>query len=342
MNFEQVINLNKDSKVYFFGAGGVFITAIQRHKEHLQKANIVGVFDNNASKWGQIIEGYEILPLERINQCGEDDVIIITSSYVQEIKAQLQPFGFKKIYAYHDLNHIGRMFTKEEVDKLNYMKTFLADDKSRMVVDKIIEKRQKGNSDFSDIYEPDQYFVEDIVSIDENTVFVDGGAYIGDTVQVLIQKSGNRFKKVYAFEPDAINYQKLVAAYAEDDRIVPINAGLGKCHQEMHFIVNETNSEGGRVAEEGGETIIIESIDECIKDKVSFIKLDVEGFEMDTLHGAEKTIKSYKPTLTICLYHKAEDLYEIPSFIHSLVPEYKLYVRHHTKGVAETVLYAVM
>lgn len=159
----------------------------------------------------------------------ENDVIIITSSYVQEIKAQLQSFGLKKIYAYHDLNHIGRMFTKEEVDKLDHMKTYLADDKSRMVVDKIIEKRQRGNSDFSDIYEPNQYFVEDIVSIDENIVFVDGGAYIGDTVEALVEKSGNRFKKVYAFEPDITNYRKLSNAYACDERIVPINAGLGKC-----------------------------------------------------------------------------------------------------------------
>ena len=85
-------------------------------------------------------------------------------------------------------------------------------------------------------------------------------------------------------------------------------------------------------------------IDEAIAegDKVTFIKMDVEGAELESLKGAEKTIRRDKPKLAICIYHKPEDMWTIPLYIKELVPEYKLYIRHHSSGVCETVLYAVM
>ena len=72
------------------------------------------------------------------------------------------------------------------------------------------------------------------------------------------------------------------------------------------------------------------------------IKLDVEGAELESLKGAEKTILRDKPKLAVCIYHKPEDLTQIPLYIKNLVPEYKLYIRHHSNRFTETVLYAVM
>lgn len=70
--------------------------------------------------------------------------------------------------------------------------------------------------------------------------------------------------------------------------------------------------------------------------------MDVEGAELESLKGASGTIQRYKPKLAICIYHKPEDMTEIPLYIKSLVPEYKLYVRHHSNSIAETVLYAII
>lgn len=85
-------------------------------------------------------------------------------------------------------------------------------------------------------------------------------------------------------------------------------------------------------------------IDEAIHpgDKVTFIKMDVEGSELESLKGAKNTILRDKPKLAICIYHKPEDMVTIPLYIKELVPEYKLYVRHHSNSWAETVLYAVL
>jgi hypothetical protein len=75
--------------------------------------------------------------------------------------------------------------------------------------------------------------------------------------------------------------------------------------------------------------------------RVDFIKMDIEGSELNALQGAQNTIRKYKPILAICVYHKKNDLLTIPAYIHSICPEYKFYLRAHSKYSQELVLYAV-
>lgn len=87
------------------------------------------------------------------------------------------------------------------------------------------------------------------------------------------------------------------------------------------------------------------SIDEIVyseeSPKVTFIKMDIEGAELESLKGAQKVIQRDKPKLAICIYHKPEDMVELPLYIKELVPEYKFYIRHHSNFINETVLYAI-
>lgn len=100
---------------------------------------------------------------------------------------------------------------------------------------------------------------------------------------------------------------------------------------------------GGNINKDGEEYIEVDSIDNLLSDiPVTFIKMDIEGAEMEALKGAEKVIRVYKPKLAVCIYHRYEDLYEIPMYIKSLVPEYRLFVRHYSDSPSETVLYAVV
>jgi hypothetical protein len=77
-------------------------------------------------------------------------------------------------------------------------------------------------------------------------------------------------------------------------------------------------------------------------EKITFIKMDIEGSEPQALSGAEEIIKKQKPKLAICVYHKPEHLWEIPLYLKKIVPEYKIYIRHHTPLEYETVCYAVI
>jgi hypothetical protein len=74
-----------------------------------------------------------------------------------------------------------------------------------------------------------------------------------------------------------------------------------------------------------------------------FIKMDIEGSELEALKGAKNTIKNQKPRLAISVYHKPEDIFEIPLYLKELVPAYKFYLRHDCLvNLTETVLYAML
>ena len=78
------------------------------------------------------------------------------------------------------------------------------------------------------------------------------------------------------------------------------------------------------------------------EERVTFIKMDIEGAELESLKGAGRIIiREQKPKLAICVYHKKEDIFDIPEYILSLNPKYKLYLRHYTLGEWDTVLYAI-
>ena len=81
-------------------------------------------------------------------------------------------------------------------------------------------------------------------------------------------------------------------------------------------------------------------MDDVIKEKVTYIKMDIEGAELDTLLGAKKIITQYRPKLAVCIYHKDSDMLNIMEYLQTLNSQYKFYMRHHNCNMTETVLYA--
>lgn len=75
--------------------------------------------------------------------------------------------------------------------------------------------------------------------------------------------------------------------------------------------------------------------------EVSFIKMDIEGAELEALEGAKQTITNYHPTIAVCMYHTNEQMLNLIEFFQREYPFYKLYVRHYARAWTETVLYAV-
>ena len=73
----------------------------------------------------------------------------------------------------------------------------------------------------------------------------------------------------------------------------------------------------------------------------TYIKFDVEGAEHDALVGGSETISANMPVLAVCLYHRPEDLWDLPLLVQSLRPDYRLHVRRYSDERWETVLYAV-
>lgn len=188
-----------------------------------------------------------------------------------------------------------------------------------------------------------QYF--DLPQLDERQkekeIFIDGGCFDGSTSLGFI----NWCKKIigggyiYAWEPDLANREKCIKVL-ESGKIPyqMIPKGLWSEYAEMNF---KSNGGSSSIIKDGDVHIIADSIDRCIDAPVTYIKMDIEGAEYQAILGAKKTIEKYKPKLAICVYHKPEDVWELPWLIHEINPEYKFYLRHYSFGDVETVLYAL-
>ena len=133
---------------------------------------------------------------------------------------------------------------------------------------------------------------------------------------------------------------------AEAYCIVPKGAWDKQCRLSFVATGNATSHiVEGEIADAIGDTESIEtnSIDNEAGDMaVSFIKMDIEGAELKALQGSVNAIKQSTPTLAVCVYHNKEDLLDVAEYLKTIVPEYKLYLRHHNWGATETVLYAMV
>lgn len=154
---------------------------------------------------------------------------------------------------------------------------------------------------------------------------------------------GANIKKIYAFEADPANFEQCRKYYAENnmvDKVEFIGKGLWDKKSVMRIGSGQSASDSS-VGLTGNFTVEVTTLDgEVGDDKVTFIKMDIEGAELKALKGAKETIAKNKPRLAICIYHKPEDIYEIPEYILSVVPEYRFWIRHYTSNAWETVLYA--
>ena len=188
-----------------------------------------------------------------------------------------------------------------------------------------------------------QYFDPDLMVPGSGEVFVDGGCFNCSTGRDFIRWCSGDYKKIYAYEPDRRNYENCLELCRKEqiERIEIFNKGLWDCAAELSF--RETGGQGSAIEEGTGMTCIsTTSIDETAGgENVTFIKLDVEGAERKALQGARKTIKRDRPRLAVSVYHKAEDIIELPAYILSLHEDYRLYLRHYQMSTCETILYAL-
>lgn len=177
----------------------------------------------------------------------------------------------------------------------------------------------------------------------DNEIYVDGGSYVGNTILDFINWSGSQYTKIYAIEPDIYNYIKLNKTLSENNvqKITTIPKGLWSRSSKLNFEQNGDMT--SCFIDRGTQVVHVDALDHIVgNDPVTFIKMDIEGAELEALRGAHNVICKNKPRLAICIYHKPEDILEIPLYITKLVPEYKFYLRQHTPFNLETVLYATL
>ncbi len=337
-------NQNSQSKVVLFGVGIYGEMALQYFKS---MDIIVSYFcDNDITKHDKIVDNVKVISPTELCKIDNSFVIITSKHYVYEISKQLSKMN---------LNHISfdAYFIKKSIDQYEKMYfDLLNEERSEFVIVKLLKSMITGEREFcSNVMEDNAFYAIPIFKTTDNEIFVDAGAYVGDTLEQFIWNNIGSFRKIYAFEPgtrqfDAmqIRIKRLVEEWAIDkDKIICVKAGLGENDAILPFADDQTSlSSNNFVATNDINVcnVAIHSLDNFMKDEsVTMIKADIEGFEIEMLKGARNIIKRCKPKLAISIYHKPEDMFKIPMFIHEIVPEYNMAIRHHSAKLLETVLY---
>lgn len=190
-----------------------------------------------------------------------------------------------------------------------------------------------------------QYFDLDLIKCDTNEVFVDVGAYTGDTLTEYIKVFGkNCYKKIFCYEivPANIEYIKKNIDILNLKNIVIKQKGASDKNSKL-FLEDDGCSSIKKLTDSGTIEIETVKIDDDIRGKVSFIKMDIEGGELSAIKGLKKKIQKYKPKLAISVYHNNDHLWQIPKIIYEMNPNYKFYLRYYGGPILPTeyILYAV-
>lgn len=332
----QVMLLNElrtYSNICVFGMGKFFFEGYP-YVEELLRANYI--CDNNIDKRMEEKRetyGLTCIHVEELEAMDDVLTVIMVGTDYWEIKRQLDDKKIKNVYLgdlilnMYTSKHDSRWFNHEKENILKTLELF-EDDLSQENYVEILCNRLAPHlcqKSFQDIKTDGEYFSTGILSFGSEEVFVDVGAYIGDTVeqfQKQVAEKNGGYKKIYAFELEHKFFEQLKTNVR--------TSGLENVeifHKGISLEVDNQKS--------------MANLDAVFEDKeFSIIKMDIEGAEWDALHGGKRAIKKWKPQMAVCLYHCLEDLWRIPQYIKELSPDYKLYLRHHSPVVWDSVLYA--
>ena len=345
MLMNNVPNIN-NKEIYIFGAGitaSLYYNGLQRLKE----LKISGYIDNDLKKQGRVCNGKNVVSLNSLIEKKDRICVLICSfsiKFIRSIAKQLSDWGFE----YYHIDEIIFKYNRKRV--LDAYDLF-TDKKSRKIYEILLQERMFNTGNNLPVDSKEQYFALDKFNfVDQNEVFIDCGAYVGDTTERYIWNRDGVFKKIIALEPDQKNYtamcfriNRLRKEWGLKENTIEIwQKGVADCSIKGSIISCEANNglSSNIIENEKMGDIVAISLDEFVQEPYSFLKADVEGWEYKMLQGAMAGIKANKPMLAICIYHNAVDFYEVPLLVHQLVPEYKLSVRHHSQTISETVLYA--
>lgn len=316
------------------------------------------VCDSFPHESGEKFEGLPLLSAETFFQLYPSCPVLICCSVfygiTEQLKEKKHPIITWDTYLLDNFIDGQPLETELQCNQgvVNRLYDMLADERSRQTYENVLKYRLTLERKYLErVYEPNIYFNNDVIPQINGKSFIDCGAYVGDTLAQFNMSSCCKCTDYYALEPDEAHCERIrsyisekqitgvhiipVAAWGKKTRLKFNSAGVGSgCVSEL---LEEDSVSTKRIE------IQADKLDNVIPigGSVDFIKMDIEGSEIPAIYGAAKIIQRDTPTLAISVYHKKTDLWEIPLLLHKLNPMYRLYVRHHTMQVDDTVCYAV-
>ena len=232
---------------------------------------------------------------------------------------------------------------KENIEEFRWIYNRLDDYRSKQILLRIIKYWFTFDIyDLGDLHENvfHDYYDLDLLKCEKDYVFVDCGAYTGDSILDFINVYGTDYKRIYGYEISAITMESLKKNMEDIPNIVLRHKGVGSSNGDMYI---EFENASAKLSSDGKERIEVTTLDDDIEEHIDIIKMDIEGAEIDAIKGAKNHITHEKPKLLICTYHKPDDIFKIPRLIEDIRDDYKFYLRFNGRGIwpCDHVLFAI-
>lgn len=343
--------------VCIFGLGTYFREAFIPHSIR-EEYHVNLLCDNDPSKWGHTYEGIKCISPAELTKYDNLVVIIMVGNSIP-IEEQLKKMKIKYVthleLALDDIMEIPTSVSWFRNEKNSIKEAFglLKDNESKKVFVNALCNRmapELSECTWNDLYcNGGGYFNSGYFKINSDEVYVDCGAYTGDSISEFCRIVKNEYRKIFAFELDENNYRLMkekitikngqMYNYGVWDENRTIEYGVGTTYDSKEGICIWKTKMVGNQAIKKAEVRRIDDI--LLNEEVSFIKMDIEGAEIKGICGAEKIIKTQKPKLAICVYHKISDFWQVPLLINKLNSNYQFALMHQCKyGLLDSILYA--
>ncbi|HCY64065.1 MAG TPA: FkbM family methyltransferase [Oxalobacteraceae bacterium] len=337
---QSLISKNKSQGCYFFGRNDL--------SAQLNKIITADGFIDDYAPPGSTWHGCPVFSLNEINR---DAVVVncVINSRPRTALERIKQAGCVRILSYSDLCRALPDLvplpdfvadTRKDIvarpDKWRSVYERLSDGESKKVFDDVLHYRLTADLNVLAryTYRPQEQYFEDFMKFDQE-VFVDAGGFNGDTTEQFCLRYPS-YQKVYLFEPSAKNISLAKKRLATFHSIDFIEKGVSNEPGILYF--NSDAGSASAVSTSGKDKIEVTTIDESLTEKVTFIKMDLEGWEINALEGAKGHIFRDHPKLAIAVYHRPSDIWQIPDLVTGIRSDYQVFLRHYTESWTETVM----
>jgi len=260
----------------------------------------------------------------------------------RDLVAGLAEYGLPAVY---EPVGVMRDKTRAQLDRFMGLLPRLADDLSRVTLLSALLLRltyDRVHLRNSLVSADDEYFstspAGSTFRLGSEEQFCDAGAHVGTMTAKFLAATNWQYKSIHAFEPDTINYKAL-----RKFCLLPLHdfkvRNLALSDEKTTLTFAETGTMGSHVSKDGTVQCKTALLDDELE-SMTFLKMDVEGFEAKTLRGASRLIRDCRPRMAVTAYHYATDLLEITDTLENLYDGYELRLRQHFNYFYDTVLYA--
>lgn len=296
--------------------------------------SVADIFASDEFVRGHYFHGKKVLKYSEVCEKYDDFAIVMAFAvHDEKMLNRVRELSKKHTLYFPDVPVVGddtftREYIKEHEKEFDFAYSLLTDENSQKSFVDVLNFKVSGKTEYLFSCQKEKVEIyQDYLKLGNDEIFMDLGAYDGDTIREFLTVTNGSYRKIYAVEADEKNFKKLTEKTSNLCEIELFN--LAAWNKKDILFFEKKKGRNSKLSSNGKIQIPADSVDNILNDReITFLKMDVEGSEEKALLGAKETIQKYHPKLYICAYHKNSDMFLLPQKIHKICGDYHLHFAH--------------